>query len=238
MNEPDGSGKLSPRLKLSFILALCFILFFIGIAPLLGSGLQVRLPLWLFLAAATIPLQIGHIAACLIPIRLFPSERSWHERLDLKPISGAEVRLSVFGTAGLYILLAAVTGMTVLLLRKLGIEPQEQQLVTLLRQGSPAAVAVLLPATVLLAPFGEELCFRHVFFLVAEFHAGTVAAALATALFFAAMHGNLQVFPSLFLLSLWLTMLYRRTGSLLAPMLAHGVFNALTTMLLILLKAG
>ena len=120
------------------------------------------------------------------------------------------------------------------LLRLAGISPAEQAIVTLLRQGSPLIAAILIPSTVLLAPVGEELCFRYAIFRVLESHSGFWAAAVMTALLFAAAHINLQVFPSLFLLGLWLSWLYRRTGSLLAPMLAHALFNAVSMSLILL----
>ena len=43
---------------------------------------------------------------------------------------------------------------------------------------------------------------------------------------------NLQVAPALVLLSLWLSEIYRRTGSLTASILAHSIFNSLTVILI------
>ena len=107
-------------------------------------------------------------------------------------------------------------------------------LVQLLREKSPLSIG-LLPVMLLLAPAGEELCFRYAVFKKLEFHAGPVPATLLTGLIFAAVHLNLQVFPSLFLLSLWLGFLYRQTGSLLAAMAAHSLFNAISVLLILIL---
>ena len=88
---------------------------------------------------------------------------------------------------------------------------------------------------IVLAPLGEELCFRYVIFKNLEHRAGPFPALLLTSFLFAGVHFNLQVMPSLFLLGLWLGTLYRRTGSLLAPVIAHSLFNAVSFTLICLL---
>ena len=236
MTPPENPQPLSPRLLFSGGLAVCSLLFFAGVMPFFLNSLHDSGPEWLFLLLATVPIQLGNIASCLIPLWKYPSDRRWHQRLDLKAVNRKELKLIFFGTLAVYFLAAVVTALTVALLRKAGIPPEEQMIVSILRSGSPLIAAILIPSAVLLAPVGEELCFRYAIFRSLERYAGFPAAAGMTALFFAAVHGNLQVFPSLFLLSLWLNWLYRRTGSLLAPMMGHALFNGLS-MALILLTA-
>jgi len=63
---------------------------------------------------------------------------------------------------------------------------------------------------------------------------GSQLAVVVTSVLFAAMHGNQWPAPvALFVLSLVLGGLYQRTGSLLAVMVTHGVFNGFSTLLLI-----
>ena len=90
------------------------------------------------------------------------------------------------------------------------------------------------------APVSEELVFRGFLFNVCRtsfrqgffqrlFHTHTSAdyAAIATsAAFFAAAHMNLAGFPALFLMGCILASLYRRSGSLICPMLLHAFNNA------------
>ena len=52
-------------------------------------------------------------------------------------------------------------------------------------------------------------------------------------LLFAAIHGSAPVFLPLFVFALALTWLYERTEGLLAPMLAHGLFNAANLIILL-----
>jgi len=237
MTLPENPQPLSPRQFFSGGLAVCFVLFFAGVMPFFTNGLHNSVPEWLFLLLAMVPVQLGNIASCLIPLWKYPSDRRWYQRLELKAVDRTDLKPVFLGTLAVYLLAAAVTALMVSLLRRLGISPEEQAIVTMLRRGSPLIAAVLIPGAVLLAPFGEELCFRYAICRMVESYAGFPAAAAVTALFFAGIHGNLQVFPALFLLSLWLSWLYRRTGSLLAPMMAHALFNAMS-ILLILLNAG
>ena len=233
MTPPENPQPQSPRQFLSGSLAFCFVLFFAGVMPFFTAGLHDSVPEWLFLLLAIGPVQLGNIASCLIPLWKYPSDRRWHQRLDLKKIGRAELKQVFLGTLAVYLLAGAVTTLMVSLLRLAGISPAEQPIVTMLRQGSPLIAAILIPSTVLLAPAGEEVCFRYAIFRVLESRTGFWAAAAMTALFFAGAHANLQVLPSLFLLSLWLSWLYRRTGSLLAPMLAHALFNAVSMALIL-----
>ena len=53
---------------------------------------------------------------------------------------------------------------------------------------------------------------------------------------FALIHGDVAIFVPLFVLALALTWLYEQTGSLLAPIAVHGLFNAANLVLLVLAK--
>ncbi len=227
----------SPRLDLSFALAVGSLILFTGIFPSLLNGIHALVPQWAFLLLITLPTQGANIASCVIPARYYCREKPLREVLDLKFPEDSDYPLIIPGTIAVYFILALITGVTVFTLRKIGIQPQEQIAVEILRNGSPLLAGILIPVTVILAPIGEELCFRYAIYRKMELHLGSFQAALLTALIFAAAHLNLQVFPALFLLSLWLSALYRKTASLPAAMMAHALFNTITILLIYLSMA-
>ena len=230
MTVPED--HLSQRLELSFSLAFVSLIFFTAVLPGVSVGLRDFFPSWLFLLLMTVPVQAANIASCLIPVWRYSPGLPLCDALDLKIPTGKDWNHIIFGTVTVHFVLALVTGITVYLLRKIGIEPQEQEAVMIFRSGTPLQVAILIPCTVILAPVGEEFCFRYALFRKPEQHLGFFPAALISSLIFSAAHLNLQVMPALFLLGLWLSWLYRRTGSLLAPMIAHALFNAMSILLI------
>jgi len=85
---------------------------------------------------------------------------------------------------------------------------------------------------IVLAPVGEELLFRGLLYPWIK-QAGFPRMALwGTAILFAAIHINLVLFVPLLVLALALTALYEWSDNLLAPIVAHSVFNALNLALL------
>ncbi|MDQ6631171.1 MAG: CPBP family intramembrane metalloprotease [Verrucomicrobiota bacterium] len=86
---------------------------------------------------------------------------------------------------------------------------------------------------ILLAPVTEEILFRGLLYPTIK-QAGFPRLALwGTAFFFAAIHINLVSFVPLVFFALVLTSLYERTNNLLAPILAHSVFNTANFIMLI-----
>lgn len=83
----------------------------------------------------------------------------------------------------------------------------------------------MLLQSALLAPICEELFFRG--YLMGAFaKVGRRKAVLAAALLFAAAHGVDAAFLPRFLFGCLLGAMAQRTGSILAPMLMHGCYNA------------
>ena len=88
----------------------------------------------------------------------------------------------------------------------------------------------MLLQSALLAPICEELFFRG--YLMGAFaRAGRGKAVAAAALLFAAAHGVDAAFLPRFLFGCLLGLMARRTGSILAPMLMHGCYNAAVLMI-------
>lgn len=87
---------------------------------------------------------------------------------------------------------------------------------------------------VVLAPIGEEFIFRGLLFSAAKKFGWPRLGWVGVSLLFAFIHDNLPIFLPLFVLALALTWLYEKTEGLLAPILAHSLFNAANLVLLLL----
>ena len=80
---------------------------------------------------------------------------------------------------------------------------------------------------IVLAPISEEIIFRGILYPTVKRLGYPRLALWGVALLFAAIHASLPIFLPLFLLAVALTLLYEKTGNLLAPIAAHALFNAL-----------
>ena len=88
----------------------------------------------------------------------------------------------------------------------------------------------------LAAPVMEEFIFRGYFYGVLRRYLGVVPALLFTSALFAAIHLSGPFFLPLFVLATCLTLAYEATGSLLAPMLMHALFNSVNLAMVFLAR--
>lgn len=124
------------------------------------------------------------------------------------------------------------------LLRLLGIEAQPQDLLDMFRRaGSPWLLSVMIGLAVVVAPIAEELVFRRGLFRYLRTRLPRVLAVLIPALLFAALHANLASLAPLAVLAAVFSLAYERTGHIGTCIVAHGLFN-LNTILLVLSGAG
>jgi len=86
---------------------------------------------------------------------------------------------------------------------------------------------------VILAPVAEEFVFRGLLFSTAKRYGWRRTGWIGCSLLFALIHFNAPTFLPLFLLALALTWLYDVTEGLLAPIIAHSLFNAANLVLLL-----
>lgn len=122
-------------------------------------------------------------------------------------------------------------------LSQIGVKPEEQQTVQVLRSTLSSADRLKMAlVTILLAPIAEEILFRGILYAWIRQIGFPRLALWGTAAIFAMVHFNLVTFLPLLVLALMLALLYERTGNLLAPVAAHGMFNALNFALLFLDK--
>jgi membrane protease YdiL (CAAX protease family) len=101
---------------------------------------------------------------------------------------------------------------------------------TFVPAASPAWVSLVVISAVVLAPVAEELFYRGLVQSMLRGHElSPWPAILITSGLFALSHASqLQDMPALFVLALALGYNYERTGRLIAPMVLHAVFNAVS----------
>jgi len=117
------------------------------------------------------------------------------------------------------------------------LQPEEQLPVHLLRVSmSWAGRLTLGAAAILLAPLAEEILFRGILYPAIKQLGFPRLALWGSALLFAAVHMNAVTFVPLTVLAVVLTALYERTDNLLAPIIAHALFNTLNFVTLFLIE--
>jgi uncharacterized protein len=191
--------------------------------PALALGMDPDRPVDLVLLTVTI--QIATFAGVMAYLR-FRGALSWRLLGPVRP-GWRHVFIGMgLGVAALVIVLT-VAEMTNRLFGPF--ENPEQALLELEPRG--AATALLVVATVALAPLVEETVFRGLLFQSVRRKFGLAAGMVVSALVFAYIHvellGNPPAMVSLVVLGLWLAGALHRTGSLLVPMIAHGTYNGL-----------
>lgn len=80
-----------------------------------------------------------------------------------------------------------------------------------------------------LAPLVEEVLFRGLLFRWLGERFGLVPGVGGSALAFALLHGIPGLIPGILVLGALLALVYHRAGSIWAPILVHGTYNALVT---------
>ncbi len=81
---------------------------------------------------------------------------------------------------------------------------------------------------VVIAPLAEETIFRGFIYGAVRQYFGRWPAILLSAAVFALIHAHVPALLGLFILAVFLTLVYERTGSLWASIMLHSIFNAVT----------
>ena len=92
-------------------------------------------------------------------------------------------------------------------------------------------LGMLLVAGVL-APIAEEVAFRGLLYRWLRERVGIGLGMLGSALAFSVLHGIAGLIPAIAVLGLILAWVYERSGSIWAPIVVHGAYNAIVTTLL------
>jgi len=171
----------------------------------------------------------------LIPFFLRQHEINWRDAFGLRD---PRLKSSLALTVALLVLFIApatwwwqeISAQT---LTQLGWPVEDQSAVTMFKGIKGwGEYAYLSFFTIVLAPVAEELIFRGILYPFVKQLGFPKLALFGTSFLFALIHADKAIFIPLFVLALALTWLYEKTGSLLAPIVAHSLFNAANLVIL------
>lgn len=149
---------------------------------------------------------------------------------------------ALLGMTAAIVFVPAALGMqwlTLKLAALLNLHLPEQSAVALLKMADTwTERAVLGLMAMVAAPLAEEGLFRGVFYPALQRYGFPRFALWGTSLAFALIHGNVLIFVPLVLLAVVLTLLYQRTGNLLASITCHATFNAINFIMLFTVKTS
>ena len=143
---------------------------------------------------------------------------------------------AVLGLAGYVATVPAILGAGLLstwLWATLGLQAEQQELLKLVLELAGLERAVFLALAILVIPLFEELFFRAFLQPLLVQNLGDRGGVAATAVLFAAVHGNLFAFLPILALALTLGMLMLRTQRIAACWLVHALHNGLTLVLIL-----
>ncbi|SDR65745.1 CPBP family intramembrane glutamic endopeptidase [Opitutus sp. GAS368] len=98
---------------------------------------------------------------------------------------------------------------------------------------SPLVVTGMLLVACVLAPIYEEMLFRAGLYRFCRQKLGRGWALVISGVCFGALHGNWAGFVPLAMLGMGLALAYEATGSIRVPIIAHGLFNLNTVLILL-----
>jgi hypothetical protein len=94
----------------------------------------------------------------------------------------------------------------------------------------------LMGLAVVLAPLFEEILFRGIGLPLIARKWGVAPAVAAVSLFFAAIHFHLPSMMPLFVIAVAFSLAYIHSGSIVVPIVMHGLFNGVNVAMLMMLK--
>ena len=94
----------------------------------------------------------------------------------------------------------------------------------------------LMGLAVVLAPLFEEILFRGIGLPLIAQKWGVAPAVVAVSLFFAAIHFHLPSMMPLFVIAVAFSLAYIHSGSIVVPIVMHGLFNGVNVAMLMMLK--
>ena len=226
---------------LEFLLLLCVAVFGAVLFAFVGSAINRHLAITG--DAATLVTGAGAQFGMLAGVLTFSvSVPSFRSRVRLTVPSIVESGVITFAIS-LPILGAASKAWEVLL-GLFGLPAEKQDLIRMFAEAkSPTLLISLIVLATVIAPVTEELIFRAGIYRFLRTRAPRFLALLIPALIFASLHVNwstLEGFASfvpLILLAVLFSLAYERTGNIGTTIIAHGLFN-LNTILLILCGLG
>lgn len=135
-----------------------------------------------------------------------------------------------------YIMMISASILWSWILRNLGIQLKEQEVVTILSDYDLLSFFIAVPSTVIFAPILEEFVFRYLIFeKFLKKRIGVILASIITSIIFALVHFSLTAFLVLFTVSMVTCYLIHKKGYWYA-VIAHLSLNLMTTIYLFIDK--
>jgi membrane protease YdiL (CAAX protease family) len=203
------------------------------------SGAVDRTGLELFVYGAGF--HAGILSGCAIfPVlrrRLYADYGGVPPSLPRRPTTLSWLEILRYGAATVIIALPVLTVLSLgwtEALRVLGLPDAPQDLIKIFAETrSPWVIAGMLIVACVFAPLSEELLFRAGLYRFVRQKLGRMPALLISGICFGLLHGNWAGFLPLAVLGMILALAYEATGSIRVAIVAHGLFN-LNTILLVL----
>lgn len=172
--------------------------------------------------------------------RRFPGE-TWRLRGPQRPTWRAVLTGLGYGLGSYFVVGFGLASLLQALATAGGAELPEVQTTFREFAADPAIVPFFLFGAIVLAPIGEELLFRGMLFQALRSRVGVWPGIGLSAIAFAVVHwdptttlgGNLLVVTTIFALGMLLAWMFHRTGTLVVPVVAHAIFNAISAVLLV-----
>jgi uncharacterized protein len=224
LSERTWKPEAVVRLLLSVFLCMVGSALLVGIVQHLG-GIRFKDSPWRAVVAA-----LSFQGVALFFVHFFVREHgiSWSSAFGF---ASRWKRALFVGVVAALIFLPVGLGMQsviVSLMKNHGYEPDTQQAVQALEFASGwLERAALAGVAVVLAPLAEEILFRGILYTAVKQFGFPRLALWGTSVLFAVVHLNLPAFLPLLVLALTLTLLYEKTGNLLASIPAHSLFNTI-----------
>lgn len=118
-----------------------------------------------------------------------------------------------------------------------GTPPPMHPVIEKIASAPPLETVVLVVSACVVAPVVEEIFFRGFIYPVLRERWGVLAGAAASALAFAAVHPpGLPGKAATFVLGICFALLYERSGTLVAPVVAHALFNGIQIALVLVVR--
>ena len=171
----------------------------------------------------------------LVAVLMRAQGLTWAETFGLR--QGGLWRVAWIGVVTAFLALPmawALSWASAEMMRVFFVEPSPQQAVTSLQasRGMMEQCSMGFMAVVVV-PMAEEILFRGLLYPIVKERTRPWLAVLSTSLVFGAIHGNLMTFVPLTVFAMVLVGLYEATGNLVAPVMAHSVFNLANLLLLL-----
>ncbi|NQT86898.1 CPBP family intramembrane metalloprotease [bacterium] len=180
------------------------------------------------------------IATCVFVFLLFrasmPAPAAALGLREPKPFRSAAIGIA--GYVMLFPLLIVAEMATRIYGPLIGVLPERQTVLTATQDAPLPYVIAFVIGGVVIAAFTEEVLYRGMLYGTLRRYLGPMKSIVISAALFAAMHQMASGFLALFLIGFLMAYLYERTGSLVAPMVAHAANNLLTFAIVLGARAG